>query len=359
MLTPKSSAVTVHCGQSGIHYGDLVDAVATFVSLRADVSLLFRRNHKKCRDLMDRKMTIAERFIDVSTNAVRFSSAGKVQRLLSLEALVSQLSDLSSGDPRDRIFSVLALAKDGPRLVNETLMEYPEHGQDEGALRIDYNKSTLEVYQSFVVHAIKQSGSLDIICRHWASSVSERDAALPTWIRPLQSSLQLPFENNSERSAAESLVGLPDRTYYHASRGTVVDVEDLLDNESNMNEPKFLPVRGRRLDSISKLGPRASEGVIQYEWLELGGCTTMETTAPDSFWRTLVADRGFNGSNAPSWYRRAFEYCLHHLTPTGDINTNKLIEENEAESSLGECSPTDMFPLHNVLGAAVKHNPLL
>jgi hypothetical protein len=48
----------------------------------------------------------------------------------------------------------------------------------------------------------------------------------------------------------------------------------------------------------------------------------------------LVADCGPNGANAPSWYCRAFIYCLQHLTPTRDINTNKLIAETEAESSL-------------------------
>jgi hypothetical protein len=40
-----------------------------------------------------------------------------------------------------------------------------------------------------------------------------------------------------------------------------------------------------------------------------------------------------NGSVAPSWYSRAFLYCLR-LSPTGNINTNRLIDESEAEPSL-------------------------
>ena len=325
--------VTLHCGQPAIHYADLVDAVAMFVSFRADISLLFLRNGKNCKELSDRKMTMAERFIDLSTNALRVTSSGKIQRLLSLEALVSQLSDLSSSDHRDRIFSVLAIAKDGPPLVKETLMEYPTDTRDEGDLRIDYGRSILEVYQDFVVHAIERSQSLDIICRNWASSVSEKEVNLPTWVRPLQSSLQLPLDGNvSERTAADSLVGFPDHNYYNASRGTVAK---FLIESQPFGKGKSLFARGIHIDTISKLGPRASEGIILYEWLELGGCVTVSETVPppENFWRTLVADRSPNGSNAPSWYTRAFLYCLH-LTPTGDINTNRLITECEAESSL-------------------------
>ena len=33
-------------------------------------------------------------------------------------------------------------------------------------------------------------------------------------------------------------------------------------------------------------------------------------------------------------YARAFYYCLHNLTPTRDINTNRLIDECEGESTL-------------------------
>jgi hypothetical protein len=94
--------ISLHCGQAAKHYGDLVEAVAMFVSFRADISVLFRGNQRNCKELTDRKMAIAERFIDISTNALRVSNSGRVQRLLSLEGLVSQLSELGAGNPRDR-----------------------------------------------------------------------------------------------------------------------------------------------------------------------------------------------------------------------------------------------------------------
>ena len=313
--------VTLHCGLPAIHYTDLVDAVAMFVSFRDDISRLFLEKRGKHNELADRKMRMAERFIDLSTNAVRVTRSD-FQGLLSLESLVSQLSDFDASDPRDRIFSVLGIAKDVPKLE--------EVGRQEEVLRIDYDRSTLAVYQDFVIHAIKRSRSLDLICRHWASSVSETETSLPTWVRPLQSDLQAPFDSNtSGRTAADSLVGLPDNNCYNASRGKVADFRF---GAQPSDSPKSLFARGLRVDTISKLGPRASEGIILYEWRELGSCVVGQQV-PDSFWKTLVADRGPDGSHAPSWYARAFLYCLHH-NPTGDINTNRLIHECEADSSL-------------------------
>jgi hypothetical protein len=323
--------VTLHCGQPAIHYGDLVDAVAMFKSFRTEISLLFRRNNRNYKELTDRKVTTAERFIEVSTNALRITNSGTAQttqRHLSLESLVSQLSDLRATNPLDRIYSLLALAKDGPKLEEKTLM--PLRIQDSGVLEIDYDRDAAEVYQDFVVRAIQLSHSLDVICRHWAGLEDRNN--LPTWVRPLQL-LQPPFDSNvSERTEADSLVGLPDHNYYHASRGSVADVR--LSHSPASAHNMSLIISGFRIDAISKLAPRASEGIILFEWLQLGGCVRNGEPIPEAFWRTLVGDRGPNGSNPPSWYSRAFDYCLHHLTPTGDINTNRLIYEKEGESSL-------------------------
>jgi hypothetical protein len=311
--------VTLHCGQPAIQYRDLVEAVAIFTSFRVEISELFRQNNLNPKDLADRKLTMAENFINVSTNALRITNSGKAQRRLSLEALVSELKDLAASNPLDRIYSVLAIAKDGPPFEEDIT-------QHNGPLGIDYDKTVLELYQDFVVQAIHRSQSLDIICRYWASSSEQ----LPTWVRPLQSTQPIADIDVSERIYPDSLVGLPDHNYYHASRGTVAHVR----SSPPSNSITSLFTHGVCIDTISKLGGRAPEGIILYEWLQLGNCvTTEETKATEEFWRTLVADRGPNGSNTPSWYTRAFLYCLHHLTPTGDINTNRLIHECEAQKS--------------------------
>jgi hypothetical protein len=315
---------TLHCGQTVLHYKDLVDAMAMFTSSRNDISLLFRRNKKNYKELFDRKITMAERFINVSANALRITSPEKVERRFSLEDLISQLKDLTTTDPLDRIYSVLAIARDGPEMGGEIPVEYDTRHKT--ALQIDYDRSPLELYQDFVIHAIERSGSLDIICRDWARSVSNLN--LPTWVRPLQTSFR-PNSDISERIDSDSLVGLPGQNHYNASRGTVAHFH--LGLGQSHDSPKPLFVRGFRIDTISKLGPRAEDGIILHEWLELGG--VVGEIVPEAFWRTLVADRSPNGSVAPSWYSRAFLYCLR-LSPTGNINTNRLIDESEAEPSL-------------------------
>ena len=324
--------VTLHCGQSAIHYRDLVDAVTILVAYRDDISQLFYRCKKNHKELTDRKMRVAERFIHLSSQALRVTSPG-IQRLFSVETLVSQMMEFDANDPRDRIFSVLAIAKDGLELEEDTKAS-PQRLRLKGLLRIDYTESILDVYQDFVIYATQSAQSLDIICRHWASSVSEEEASLPTWVRSLNSFLPTTSDGNvSERTSADSLVGLPDHNCYNASRGKTAafHFESL-----SSRRFKSLFTMGLRVDVISKIGPRASEGIIQYEWLdEFGHCLGIDENAvPENFWRTLVADRGPNGLNAPSWYHRAFLYCLYHLTPNRDINTTKLIDKCENESPL-------------------------
>ncbi|KAE9379705.1 hypothetical protein N431DRAFT_398153 [Stipitochalara longipes BDJ] len=323
--------VTLHCGQTAIHWGDFVDSVTIFASSRDDISLLFRRNWKNYKDVLDRRITTAERFVNISANAFRPTNSGTIDRQLSLESLVCYLSEFVCTNPLDRIYSVLSMAKDGPKLDERTLNPHYSESRYQTALRIDYDANVSDVYQRFVLHTIKNSNSLDIICRNWAKSVSKTKWILPTWVSPLQSSLQITAEI-SERVTADNLVGAPGHSYYNACGAFVFPtfyVQDII----HLHKAKSLFVRGFIVDTIVELGPRAEDGIILQEWLELGHYDSSSGTVPEDFWRTIVADRGPNGSEAPSWYSRAFLYCLR-LSPTGNINTNKLIAQSEAEQSL-------------------------
>ncbi len=327
--------ITLHCGQPAIYYGDLVDAVAMFKCYRHKIAVVFRRNGKNPKELSDRQVTMAERFIEVSVNALRVITTSngqqKTLRLLSLEALVSYLHELNASNDLDRIYSVLAIANDGPKLDDTTLMPVPLAPGEEAPLipPLDYDAESAAVYRAFVIQSIKNSHSLDIICRYWARPVKK--GPLPTWVRPKQL-LQKPIETVvSERTEADSLVGLPDHNNYHASRGTLAQIDSKISAST-----LILRVKGFKLDTIDTLRPRASEGIILYEWLKDGGfmkSSRHQPTVPDALWRTLVADRGPMGTMPPSWYARAFDYCLLHSN-NGDINTNRLLHECQADSSL-------------------------
>ena len=120
--------------------------------------------------------------VNISTNAFRPSSFGTIELQLSLESLVRYPSELKSSTPLDRIYSVLSIASDGPKLDEKALIQLPPGLQYKEALQIDYAADVLDVYQTFVVRAIKLSHSSDIICRNWGSSVSASVWNLPTWV---------------------------------------------------------------------------------------------------------------------------------------------------------------------------------
>jgi len=72
----------------------------------------------------------------------------------------------------------------------------------------------------------------------------------------------------------------------------------------------------------------SGEGVIPAEALAMGGwnfdinpAIADQQDVPDRLWRTMVANRGSNGTTAPAWYRRA---CLECLQPANLSHHNDL-----------------------------------
>lgn len=81
----------------------------------------------------------------------------------------------------------------------------------------------------------------------------------------------------------------------------------------------------------------SQHGIIPASWVELGGWKEPEKTyPPDSFWRTLVADRGKDNRNPPYYFSRA---CRESADKGGlrsrGINTKALID-NERNSIIAE-----------------------
>ena len=101
----------------------------------------------------------------------------------------------------------------------------------------DYEKSIIEVYRDFTQYCVATSGSIDIICRHWAPAGWSKSATLqhtrrsrkkkntkwkvnakmPSWVPLLVDS---PFgAPRPGRVNGDSLVGHPDRKRYNACGG--------------------------------------------------------------------------------------------------------------------------------------------
>ncbi|PMD16537.1 hypothetical protein NA56DRAFT_312472 [Hyaloscypha hepaticicola] len=321
---------TLHAGHLSTHYLDFVDAMSIFLSCRLEISKLLRKHNVDPKDLFDHKTAATEQFVMLTTKALRITASGKIHRQFTLESLVLQTKELDASHPVDRIYSLLPLARDFGEFYDEQMLPC-QYNFCNMPLRIDYDRNLSDVCRDFVAHVIDSSRSLDIICRHWIRRIV---ADLPTYIRTLSSS-QLRFDaDTSHNGGIGCLLGAPGNSYYSASKGTIAWYKI---NPNPTQRQASIIFRGFRADKILRLGPRAVVGLIQREWLTLGGCNS-ETDSideiPEVFWRTLVADRGPNGSVTPSWYYRAFAHCLSHSNPNGDINIARLIAESEAGSSL-------------------------
>lgn len=239
---------TLHYGDKGVHWTDLADAVALFVTKLDDIKNLFRYsrqfNHNP-EHLGDIVALGANNLVNVTSNLFRRSTHGQgeeIERLSSLEALVSSLLSFESSDPRDTVYALLSIAKSSHGSPPVGSSELP--GDNIIPLTPDYQKSIIEVYRDFTRFCIESSGSVDIICRHWApfrrkaSATTEPiritktkkpkenpNVKMPSWVPSLDGS---PFGNPESalngRVHGDSLVGHPDRKNYNAAGGKEAQV---------------------------------------------------------------------------------------------------------------------------------------
>lgn len=273
--------------------------------------------------------------MEASKNIFRQSISSEItSRSVGLETLASYLPVQQASDPRDTIYALLPLASDC----------------NPSSFQMDYSKSCLQVFKEFIDFCVCESKSIDIICRPWAPEsmqLSIRNSGIaahpgiggflnaelaPSWIPKISN---LPFgkrgKNHYGRINGDSLVGQPNRKFYNASKGTsgMVLFGETTNTDSEL--PLFdgsMTVSGIQISKIESLGPRAADGTILADWIQMGEWNEGDNIVPDHFWRTLVADRGPNGIPPPAWYHRACLYCLEQ-GGGGDITLAQL--------SLGSC----------------------
>jgi hypothetical protein len=333
---------TVHCGSQVVHWTDFADAVTLFVSRLDQIQQLFplSASLNASETLTNIRVLGASALVNISNSLFRKSPEGEIlERLRTMETLVSTLLSFEATDPKDTVYAILSLAKDEP-----------DH-----KIEPDYRKDLVEVCTDFIKSCVDSSSSLDIICRHWVpidhgvgTFYSKDSRNMPSWIPSiLGSSFGAPEDALNGRINGDSFVGDLGRQNYNATLGfPPVSVTFGLFSRDPIFQTlhkKFdgtMRVKGFRLNTITELGPRAAEGFIFRECLEMGGLSRNQKETPlrvpDELWRTLVADRAPDGSNPPSWYHRAFLYCLAKRTTGGDINTGALIKSEESPQMMVE-----------------------
>ncbi|KAF2181282.1 hypothetical protein K469DRAFT_752834 [Zopfia rhizophila CBS 207.26] len=362
----SSRRASVQCGKKSINWIDFADAVQLFIAKVERIRAIYDSSElsKQDPDALSHVESVgATAIVSTTNNVLRKAESGMVlDRLLNIESLVMTFPHFEASDPRDTIYALLSLASDGHMSIRGE-----SWSSITTSLVPDYTKSALQIYMEFVQHCIVSSGSLDIICRHWALPLTEREgvgvrtfsassswpqlanspvmaSSFPSWIGLVTNSPFGPPSRCTGRLNGDILVGEPGRRIYNASRGRLAEIrfgkinspEDGSDRAENtthstsFNNAPFdgtLYAKGISLSRISRVSSRVVDGTISDDCLWMAGWNGEDdvNNIPDRLWRTIVADRASDGKNTPFWYRRACMYCLKKTNPNGDLNTSKLI----------------------------------
>ncbi|PMD27899.1 hypothetical protein NA56DRAFT_150631 [Hyaloscypha hepaticicola] len=135
-----------------------------------------------------------------------------------------------------------------------------------------------------------------------------------------------------ERRNADALVGLPtiQRNYSAAGTRHITPIRHRFARRPSYNS---MFVEGFVFDRVQTKEEAARLGNIPTSWLAPAGWhDPKKEDPPEEFWRTLVADRGPNGQNPPSYYRRACRESMLKVSlgnPSNDgnpLDTSQMID---------------------------------
>lgn len=305
-------------------------------------------------------------------------SRQKHELLMSLEEIVCRLETFKTSKPHDTVYAYLALAKDAvpvahlgqnPSFSNKLLQALKAFDMTKVRARtfiVDYNQPYAEVCKQFIQFAIKRQSNrvtaLDILCRPWA--YEEEDHAkriamgMPKWVTTIASA---PFEMTSHDSTlglyrrnGDPFVGPPGKPPYNAAGGSLVNDRILkfasfttLHHDQNPHGPAVVHsiiVTGFMLDRIDIIKDKVTSGalgaLVPEEWLTLGGWLDITQPPPDALWRTLVGDRGPNGSSCPLSYPLCCAEALRLSQSVRNLETSAITSHPEKYESFvaGFCS---------------------
>jgi hypothetical protein len=357
-------SASLHCGRDSLEWKDFADTVALFIEVETSTRRLSEVMKKDPHshhvpDLFEYVSALgAAQLVHKSEELFRRGSNGSITPLSGLQYLASSLALFECWNPHDAIYSLLSIAKSIiPVAVcrRENISSHAKYHESIGKLSgrrtyiIDYDKPYFEVCKEFVQICIDQAPpdrALDILCQPWAphSKLSSSVAmSLPSWVASVENA---PFALIStsgstismvRRKNGDSFVGLPGSPApYYASGRQSLDSRTLKFRKRPKLGHYSLYVTGFILDEISATMPVSQGGSIPLEWFELAGWSSIEQQVPEGIWQTLVAGRGREGRNPPTYYARAaIESVKRGGLATGSVNTADLIN-NERSSIVAE-----------------------
>ena len=211
------------------------------------------------------------------------------------------------------------------KLVANTL----KSAVDKNTFFIDYDTPFFDVCKDFLTFTVKMEGSLDIVCRPWVPVEGfPNGQTKPSWLLTTEkTAFGMRPDKNYSRANADTLVGAPGlgKRNYNASKTTKAIPGSAAWHFGTGSEAYSMFVKGFIIDEVRKKGPYAPDGIILNEWLEAGGWDDHTAEPPDQFWRTLVADRGPNGLNPPTFYPRACKAARNQSVKGSHISTSSLV----------------------------------
>ncbi|KAG9653096.1 HET-domain-containing protein, partial [Aureobasidium melanogenum] len=223
----------------------------------------------------------------------------------------------------------------------QIIVDRLSNGFQQRRIYLDYSKSIFEVCREVLEFVMSRpEATLDILCRPWAPD-DPNDNAFPSWIPRL--SKRIAFKPNRrgkyQRVNANPLLGKFDFSGppYRASHNLTVFMKYQFPRGDPLRE-KSLLIHGLILHTIqpSELKSNATSGTIPADWREaaqwLETLPPEQNQPPDSFWRTLVANRNTHGRKPPLYWRRACSEAFQEAPKDDDLETSLVLSGNPASS---------------------------
>ena len=350
----------IYCGLNQIRWRDFASAVELILQAESTgqkVSNVMRKDPKfqHVPALFEHVSALgASLLVDATRNMSRRSTDQVLEPVFTIEYLVAKMQAFDVTDPKDAIYSLLALAYD-------TLPVRSGAQQNEGILGrvlsiwggaikmkpylVDYSQTYIETCRQFISFCIAKSEptrALDILCRPWAPVLRIRDSSttiptevglpsryLPSWIPQLSGAAYAMFQcpnslSRMSRLNADSLVGVPGEKISYNASGTLPFQPHRFGFKKRESFYAMM-VSGFILDEVEHVDAVSQNGHIPESWVKTGGWHDLTQGPPDQFWRTLVADRSSDGGNAPIYGARAVQLSITRGHFGGHLNTAELV----------------------------------